>query len=125
MIDVNRGEQDSQPLRDQPSHGEQLLQLFVRHMMPELENETDERLALRKALLLLILCVQDEAQFGTEELIQYLLGAFPPLATEFDEHKHPLYRQHSAARAASQSGEKLVLIVGKSLIDELQAKPSL
>ena len=118
MIDVNRGDNTGKP-----SEGEQLLQLFVRHMMPELAHEPDERMALRKALLLLILCTQDDSRFGTEELIQFLLGAFEPLSGAFDEHKHPLYREHMAARAAN--GDKLVINVGKSLIDELRAEANL
>jgi hypothetical protein len=117
MIDVNRGDN-----KGKPTQGEQLLQLFVRHMMPELAHEPDEKLALRKALLLLILCTQDEARYGTEEFIQYLLGAFQPLAGAFAEHKHPLYREHLAARAAS--GDKLVLTVGKALVDELRSEPN-
>jgi hypothetical protein len=118
MIDVNRGDGSGKP-----TEGEQLLQRFVHRMMPELARETDQSVALRKALLMLILCTQDDARFGTEEFIQYLLGAFEPLAGAFAEHKHPLYREHTAARAAS--GQKLVLIVGKALIDELRSEPSI
>jgi hypothetical protein len=114
MIDVNRGDGSGKP-----TEGEQLLQLFVHQMMPELAREPDQLLALRKALLLMILCTQDDARFGTAEFIQYLLGAFEPLAGAFVSHKHPFYREHNAARAAS--GDKLVLTVGKALIDELRA----
>ena len=118
MIDVNRGDDGGKP-----SEGQRLLQLFVQRMMPELAHEADEKLALRKALLMLILCTQDDARYGTEELIQFLLGAFEPLSGRFAEHKHPLYREHSAARAAN--GDKLVLTVGKALIDDLRSQQNL
>ena len=118
MIDVNRTGGSGKP-----SDGEQLLQRFVHQMMPELAREPDQSTALRKALLLLILCTQDDARFGAEEFIQYLLGAFEPLASAFTDHKHLLYREHCAARAASS--DKLVLTVGKALIDELRAGPDL
>ena len=118
MIDINR--EDDQPA---PTEGQQLLQKFVRRMMPDLAHEPDKGLALRKALLLLVLCTQDDARFGTEDLIQFLLGAFEPLAGAFEDHKHPLYREHLAARAAS--GDKLVLTVGKALIDDLRSQPNL
>jgi hypothetical protein len=115
VIDVNRDDESGKP-----TEGERLLQLFVQRMMPELAHEADEKLALRKALLLLVLCTQDDARHGTDELIQFLLGAFAPLSGRFVEHKHPLYRGHSAARAAS--GDKLVLTVGKALVDELRSQ---
>jgi hypothetical protein len=118
MIDVNRGDN-----KGKPSEGEQLLQLFVQRMMPELAHESDERIALRKALLMLILCTQDDARFGTEELIQFLLGAFQPLSSAFDGHKHPLYREHAAARGVS--GDKLVITVSKALVDELRSEQNL
>ena len=91
-----------------------------RLMMNELERESDEASALRKALLLLILLVQDDASACGKELTEYLLTAFNPLAAHFKEHAHPFYKDEIVGRARDQN-DQVILVVSKTLAESILA----
>lgn len=96
-----------------------LTQYVSRLMMHDLNAETDERQALRKALLTLILAVQDGAPERVRELIDYLVMGFKPLAGGFRDHTHPFRGQHSLTRARAPEAEHVFLMVPQGMIDEI------
>ena len=57
----------------------------------DLRSEPDERVALRKAILALLVLHDDDDISAVEALRMYLLVQFPPLADAFSDHKHPLF----------------------------------
>lgn len=89
-----------------------------RLMVDELQREPDEVVALRKALLLLILLVQDGASPCGKELTEYLLLEFKPLAAHFKEHAHPFYKDEIVGRARDQN-DQVLLVVSKTLVESV------
>ncbi|OGC62582.1 hypothetical protein A2264_01105 [candidate division WWE3 bacterium RIFOXYA2_FULL_46_9] len=91
---------------------------LTRLIMGELEREPDEVVALRKALLLLILLVQDDASPCGKELTEYLLLGFQPLAAHFKEQAHPFYKDEIVGRARDQN-DQVLLVVSKTLVESI------
>lgn len=67
-----------------------LNETIIQHVMPDLSNEKDTEMALRKALLTLIALVQEDTTHTTQVFIQYLLRKFPPLSKAFQKNCHPM-----------------------------------
>ncbi|MDP9358073.1 MAG: hypothetical protein M3Q71_07320 [Chloroflexota bacterium] len=93
------GSGDEVPIPDMPFE-----EAIVRPLMSELEVETDQGRALRRALLGMILLAQKEnVSPGVAAFVDYLLLAFGPLREHFnDEDQHLLVRGHSVMVWAEQ-----------------------
>jgi len=67
-------------------------------MVDDLHQEPDEKQALRKALCMLIVLL-DDPDPDVAALITYLLMMFKPLAAHFRENRHPLVAETECLRA--------------------------
>ncbi|MDB5344236.1 MAG: hypothetical protein JWP89_2613 [Schlesneria sp.] len=86
----------------------------------ELHGSTKEKLALRKALLLLIAMSVDDLGEPGRRYIDWLLTEFAPLADSFSkEHTHDFIGENFIARVLEHKGEHLTVVVPKSLLDDL------
>ncbi len=89
----------------------------------DIDDEKDESLALRKALLTLIVMTQDGAGQIAKKFIEYLITEFPALADHFSTtHDHPLFAKHKVGRRHSDS-EGVVPSLEKTLVDSILKKP--
>jgi hypothetical protein len=85
-----------------------------------LDKEKKDILALRKALLLLIVMTAEGASKPVRTYIDYLLTHFQPLAGQFTkEQTHDFLPGHWVARAREHASEHLLLVLPKDLIDKL------
>jgi hypothetical protein len=108
-------------------HGKLLLELLrsrlSANVRKDLAGETDESLALRKALLTLIMLTQDGAGSVAKEFIEYLVTDFPAVADHFSAtHDHPLFTKHTVGRRRSDK-EGVVLSLEKTLVDSILKRP--
>jgi hypothetical protein len=89
----------------------------------ELARDDDERRALRKSLLGLILMTRDGSSAAAKDFGDYLLKEFPALADQFSRtHDHPLFGTHTVGRRVS-ADEGLVLALEKELVGSMLRKP--
>ncbi len=89
----------------------------------ELARDDDERRALRKSLLGLILMTRDGSSAAAKDFGDYLLKEFPALADQFSvTHDHPLFGTHTVGRRVSHE-EGLVLALDKELVGAILEKP--
>lgn len=96
--------------------GELLTHLVVRKLWPRLEDKSDVK-ALRKALILLILATQDNANPGVTELIQGLLTQFHPLLKAFEKGWAQFSKE--AGIGIARDHEKILLVIEKAFVDAL------
>jgi len=82
---------------------------FAEAIIDDLESESNQRKALRKALLSLLFLNDDPDIEAVEDLRAYLLTDFAPLAGSFVNHKHPLLGDE-VMRAQLATGESRLLI---------------
>lgn len=92
-------------------------------MKAELGAEENQRAALRKALLFLILTTQDSADEAGRDVIDYLLKDFSPLADRFRKNLHSFCNGHPVARGQSKEEDHLILGLPKDLVNELLRFP--
>src|SRR6267142_4591298 len=103
------------------------LELFrarlMREVKADLSREKDDRLALRKALLSLIMMTQDGAGPIGKQFIEYLIQEFPPLAGHFSAtHDHPIFGEHKVGRRYSKD-QGLVLSIAKKIAEFMFKEP--
>lgn len=104
------------------NHTDIMLEMLRSHiadsLMEELDSEDDESVALRKALLLLIMLVQDEAPPTGTAIIQKLLTEFPPLSEYFIRNDFQLLRDLMIGRRIDDNNN-LVLTMPREYADSL------
>jgi len=109
-------------------HNKLLLELLrarlSANIRKDLAGETDDRMALRKAMLTLIMLTQDGAGRVAKEFIEFLITDFPALSDHFSAtHDHPLFAKNTVGRRHSDD-EGVVLSLDKTLVDSILKKPA-
>jgi hypothetical protein len=90
----------------------------------DLAAEPNEQLALRKALITLIMMTQDGATPIAKKFIEYLIQEFPPLARYFSgTDDHPFLDNHTVGRRYSEDDGGIVLALKKNLVDSILKEP--
>lgn len=86
----------------------------------ELATETDESLALRKALLMVIAVMADDADEPTRCYIDWLLHEFKPLASKFTAgHTHEFIGDDWITCVREDDRDHLTLVVAPELLDKI------
>ena len=67
-------------------------------LITELAEETDEHLALRRALLHCVLLLEEAKDPAARSFVDHLLLKFAPLATAFTDEKHPYIAEFEIIR---------------------------
>ncbi len=73
-------------------------------LIRELAEETDDALALRRALLHCVLLLEDSKDPAVRAFVDHLLVDFRPLASAFTDEKHPYLEVFEVMRARLRDG---------------------
>lgn len=118
------------PLRPKPNEAVGVLNLellrlrLLKRVLRDLKSESDDHLALRKALLTLILMTQDDAGVPAQEFIKHLIRDFKPLTEHFTSSgHHPLFSKHRIARRLSEDGRDVLLAMDRKLVESVLGDP--
>jgi hypothetical protein len=79
-------------------------------IIAELSDETNEALALRRALLHCVLLLEDAKDPAVRDFVDYLLVEFRPLASEFVDEKHPYLTAFNTLRGRLHTGHLAILL---------------
>src|SRR4029453_15627027 len=90
---------------------------LIRAAIPELTADGDAERALRKALLTLIYLVQDAADAGLGDFLDFLLVGFPALSDAFENHRQPFLREQAILRV--RDGERVKVVLREDFMVEL------
>ena len=92
------------------------LLLFAKRAESDLEEETDERAALRKAVLVLAALNQDNQSEAAKQFSRYILTSFEPLLSHLDHFNHRIWDGHTIGIRANSDGEPLVAIKRETVL---------
>lgn len=83
--------------------------VLCNELINELQRARDAR-ALRRALLFLVLLVQEDEREAVREFVAFVLQSFPAIANAFVNHKHPLVGGIEVLRAQNADGRQQLLL---------------
>ncbi|MEA3028723.1 MAG: hypothetical protein QOG13_48 [Sphingomonadales bacterium] len=94
---------------------------LIERLKSELSVEADDAMALRRAILGLLVAAQDADRRAIKRLAAFLLEEFAPLAGHFNQDRHALLSEFDIMR--HRDGEIAELMFPEALLDEIMRAP--